>query len=471
MRTPVKYQVDARGRETEDSRLGILGFCLAVAFGCAICLIEVHGHAVSLAVLVFGGISILTLARPEIALPVFLAAGSLKLDPRLPAFPIDLTVVLGALLWLSIVLRLLIRPQPLRIPGAYFLYMPLSLMMFISLLYTPDLGLGLDKALRFLVLTGVAIVSPLVILESPRRMTVFLTTSVVVGLAVGLNSFAELGGTAKLAAPSGDSLALGYLTGTALAIVCATLPTFSLARRCLAYLVAIVLLIALLGSGARGAAIGVVCCVFLSLLFSRKLAVDFVVLGILGGLVLSQVSIPMLATSNFATLNHPVEAAGIRTELMALGARLTLEHPFWGVGIAGYPFYTPTQWNYPHNVILEIGAEMGVPAALAYVGLIYLALRESIRQLIDRAFRYKAFSRVVFALLTVGLVGQSVSGDINDNKAFWLYLGLPFVLREINIRAQRKGEWPSDNTDAMCWAARGQMAKQNNLHANAVLDD
>jgi O-antigen ligase len=428
-----------------------------------------QGHPAALVALGFGGISILTLAHPEIALPVFLAAGSIKLDPRLPAFPIDPTVVLGTLLWLSIVARLVIRSQPLRIPNAYCLYIPLLFMMLVSLLYTPDITLGLDKFLRFLVLTGIAIVSPLVILQSPQRLTGFLTMSVIVGLTVGLNSFAMLGGKTKLAAPSGDSLALGYLTGSALAIVLAMLPELSLPRRCVSYSGAIVLLVALVGSGARGATMGVGFCVILSLLFCRKLLGDFAILGVLGGLVLSQVSIPMLSTDNFATLGHPHEAAGMRSDLMALGTRLAMEHPFGGVGIAGYPFYAPSQWNYSHNVILEIGAELGVPAALAYLGMIYLAFRETIRQLRDRAFRYRTFSRVILALLAVGLVGQAVSGDINDNRAFWLYLGLPFVLREMDRGEVRTRGLLLDKTSVTCSStAREQVAQPNGLGSHAV---
>lgn len=433
------HHVDSSGRESGSSRLDIISFSLAVASACSLCLGEVQGHPAALVVLGFGGISILTLAYPEIALPVFLAAGSIKLDPRLPAFPIDPTVVLGFLLWLSITVRLVIGSQPVRIPNAYSLYIPLFFMMLISLLYTPDITLGLDKFLRFVFLTGIAIVSPLAILQSPRSLTSFLTMSVIVGLTVGLNSFAMLGGKTKLAAPSGDSLALGYLTGSALAIVLAMLPALSFLRRWVAYSGAIVLLVALVGSGARGATIGVGFCAILSLLFSRRLLADFAILGVLGGLVLSQVSIPMLSRDNFATLGHPQEAVGMRDDLMALGARLAKEHPFGGVGIAGYPFYAPSQWNYSHNVVLEIGAELGVPAALAYLGMIYLAFRETIKQLTDRAFRYRTFSRVILALLAVGLVGQTVSGDINDNRAFWLYLGLPFLLREMDSREVRTG--------------------------------
>jgi len=109
-----------------------------------------------------------------------------------------------------------------------------------------------------------------------------------------------------------------------------------------------------------------------------------------------------------------------------------------GVGLGGYPTFSPNPslYSWPHNVFLEISSETGILAALAVVGLVGAAFLETRRQLTDRIFSRKDFSRVVLALLMVGFIQMIHTGNINDNRMVWFYLGLPFVLREVASREE-----------------------------------
>lgn len=115
---------------------------------------------------------------------------------------------------------------------------------------------------------------------------------------------------------------------------------------------------------------------------------------------------------------------------MQLGLRLTIEHPLLGVGIGGYPASSPNPslYNWPHNVFAEIGAEMGIPSALAFIILVTAAFWESVKQLTNPSFSHKRFSRAVLAFLILGFVELSNMGDINIVRDMWLYMSLPFVV-------------------------------------------
>src|SRR5260370_33260097 len=67
-----------------------------------------------------------------------------------------------------------------------------------------------------------------------------------------------------------------------------------------------------------------------------------------------------------------------RSDLMALGVKMFSDHPFFGVGIQGFRFLSPNPltYNYPHNLILELGSELGVLAAFSFVAIAACAFLE-----------------------------------------------------------------------------------------------
>ena len=121
-----------------------------------------------------------------------------------------------------------------------------------------------------------------------------------------------------------------------------------------------------------------------------------------------------------------------------------------GVGIGGYPARSPNAalFNYPHNVFLEVSAEMGILSSALLVVLVAASFRESLRQVINRHFPLHKLSCVVLVLLVMGLVSMMTSGDITSHRNMWLYLTLPFVLRNLALRQE------SSNTVGLTLATR-----------------
>jgi O-antigen ligase len=121
---------------------------------------------------------------------------------------------------------------------------------------------------------------------------------------------------------------------------------------------------------------------------------------------------------------------------MRFGLQTFLDHPLLGVGIQGYRYVTPNPltYNFPHNLLLELGAELGVFAVFAFLIFAVCSFGELFNLLREHNPRYLALERTVLSLLVLGALDVSVSGEMNNDRLFFFLLSLPFVLREFISR-------------------------------------
>jgi O-antigen ligase len=393
-------------------------------------------HAIYVPFLVVGGAAALLffLKFPEIAVSLFYVVGFFKGDPRLDATPVDLTVTVAVIMLLAMGLRLFFTDKTLHLPRDFIFYAPLLALMFISLTYTPDLAAGVDKTLRFLFLTLMGAISPFLLVDTAEKIRRFLAGLVLGGILMSINSFFMLGGEDRLTAPSGETTALGFSAGLALVIIWALwFPAMSLSRRMLLYPFVAVLMVALVGSGGRFANVGTAICIGLSILFYRKLAVDLAIMLGAGIAALPFVRIPTASLDYLASLAHPHQAFGTRTDLMEFGLRTFLDHPLFGVGIQGYRYVTPNPltYNFPHNLLLELGAELGIFAVIAFLALAVCSYRAMFRVLRDAYSSNAALYRTVFLMLILNCMDASVSGEMNNDRLLFFMLSMPFILERI----------------------------------------
>jgi len=386
-----------------------------------------------LALVIILTVGYLLLRNPEIAVAIFYVIGFFKGDARLESSPVDLTVAVAFLMILAIVMRLAFTDQELKLPSAFLWYLPILFLMFMSLSYTPSLSAGLDKTLRFVFLTLLGAIAPFILVSSRAKIERFLATLVIGAILMSLNSFFMLGGEGRLVAPSGDTNALGFSAGLALIVIWTLwFPKLSLARRILFYPLIGVLAVALVGSGGRLANVATAVCLGLSILFCKRLIADFGIIAGCGMAALPFVNIPAASLQYLASLTRPHDAFGTRTDLMQFGLQTFLEHPLFGVGIQGYRYVTPNPltYNFPHNLLLELGAELGVFAVISFLILAFCSFRELFRLLREYNPHYFALERTVLSLLVLGCLDVSVSGELNNDRLFFFLLSLPFVLRQ-----------------------------------------
>ena len=86
---------------------------------------------------------------------------------------------------------------------------------------------------------------------------------------------------------------------------------------------------------------------------------------------------------------------------------------------------------YPHNLVLELGAENGLIGVLIFGALIIVTFAIGLTFL----KREKGLARVVVRYLLVvccfSLLNAMVSGDINDNRILFTFVGLIGVMSRI----------------------------------------
>ena len=389
---------------------------------------------VKAALLLVGGLAAtyLLVRYAEITLALFFLIGLIKGDERLASMPVDLTVAVGGLVIVSVLAKLITGKSELALPREYLLYLPLLAMMILSLAYTPDLSGGVDKTLRFLCLTSIGIISPFVLFDSVGKLNTFFLAMALGGLAIAINSLTMLGGSDRLVSPSGLNTELGAASAISMIVIWSLwFPEWPFIKRAVFYPVMGVLGVALIGSGGRFANVAAVLCLALATFLRRKLFVDVAVIGGLGVLLLPLIWIPQASFDYLGSLAHPPQAMGTRNDLMALGVKMFSEHPFFGVGIQGFRFLSPNPltYNYPHNLILELGSELGLLAAFSFLAIAACAFREIWKQLRDPEQSRNSPVLTVFLLFLFVFLDAMVSGDINDLRFMWSVFGLPYVLR------------------------------------------
>ena len=381
------------------------------------------------------------LLYPELALALYVVIGDVKGDERVASLlPYDLTLALGAILLAGIALNFLRGKRRVSMPPAYFLLLALVTLMIVSLSYTPVFDAGLEKLERFLSVTGIVIVAPFFVLGTPQAMKRFLWGFAIVAFAICSWSLAELGGSDRLATPSDNTIGLGHIACALILLIWfAVVPRFLFPWRIFAYALLAVPAIALIGSGSRGPAIACSIVIFVSLFFYPRRWLDIACVAAMGFAALPFANIPVSSLDYLGTLigSQSVTALmSFRGDLLDSGWAILRQHPLIGVGLQGFRYASPNPalYNWPHNIFLEIACEMGIPAALIACAVFISAIRESLRQLTDQCRRHFMLTQLAAALLMIGVINGTNTGDINSDRSTWLFLSLVFVVK--GFRAQ-----------------------------------
>jgi O-antigen ligase len=390
----------------------------------------------------------------DIVFALFIATPRFKGDPRIAHLlpPFDLTLLFGIIVYCAVVLRMR-RYDWSLFPGMAWLYLPFNILMITSIFYSPLPYAGAEKALRFILVTELAVITPFFVLDTPSRMRNFFITLLVLNFLGTLEPLSHMGdpitddGDGRLTVVGGTTIELGTSAVLGISIILfLLLPqlskgaslTWYYLKKLMLYLMIVVFFTALIGAGARSATIALVAAVLLNAFFYRQQRLGLMFVACLVAFSLPFIEIPEHSLEYLGSLIHSDANSLLnwRGHLMLLGLALIKEYPLLGVGLGGYPFYGTVpphapwfEYNWPHNVIIEIGCEMGLPAAIIASLLIILSFVEVLRQLVNPDFPYKVYSRMCLTFLTIGFLEIMNTGDINNARNMWLYMSLPFAVR------------------------------------------
>ena len=136
------------------------------------------------------------------------------------------------------------------------------------------------------------------------------------------------------------------------------------------------LVTALIASGARGPVVALLAGAAALMLLGiqeraarRRLVVIALAVATAGAMV--QVVVPqtsVVRSFSFASTDVEGTSSG-RTEMWAQALRAFREHPELGIGTGGFAEVNPPM-IYPHNLLLEVGAELGIAGVLLVLGLL-----------------------------------------------------------------------------------------------------
>jgi O-antigen ligase len=312
---------------------------------------------------------------------------------------------------------------------------------------------GTTKVELFLAQNLVLLVGGIIVGRNRRQLDLFLGLTLVVAVAsavVLVDRF--LGGQAQQVLPGRFALSteenpiyLGRESADGLIIAGYVLVAgVALRYRIWALACLPALAIALLAAGSRGPVLGLLVggtALFALLARSRasRRRLPILVLSAVLVVVATAIVVPHEAAQrslSFLSDAGSGMSSNGRDQLWSLALELFANHPLQGVGTGGYADVSPVEL-YPHNILLEAAAELGVVGLLLVLGVMVSAvsrLRAAWRRAADDL---RPVIAVVLALLVASIVNSLLSGDIAANNSVWLFAGLGVGLASVTLRGQR----------------------------------
>lgn len=368
-----------------------------------------------------------------VLLAMLAAVGGFKAIPAVASFPIDVTLiaeaaVLVAFAWIVVVTG---RFSVLRPVGR-----PLLVLATLAppVLWSSWSGYSTTKITLLFTVTATCVLAPVVLVKNRRQLWVLLGSVGAVGAVMVPAALAGLTDTTTVRATAFDASALHVATFGGLAFVMTTLWGLSSKRRAPAALIAAVAsLVAIIGSGTRAAVAGALAALLVVLVAARGQDVRRVVQVILlvpavaAAVAFGMSAAPDQAQSRLASAAYDLSgdrSTAARIDAWEQSVGVIGAHPF-GVGIGDWPQHTNSTLNYPHNLVLEVGAEAGWVALTALLAYLFVAYRNV------WLHSNQQEGRMLLGVLTFLLLQAMARGDITSQRLLFVVASVCLVLPEV----------------------------------------
>jgi O-antigen ligase len=374
------------------------------------------------------------LREPLALLALFLEVGLFKDESVVKALPIDATLVLGLLLALVCGVRLVsgrVRGMPF---GLALTIAIVSLSLVASLAWTPGGSYGHSKVTTFLTVTMIAIGAPFFLFKRWEDLRRFFTWTVIVAVPVAVLALTHPArDTGRLAGD--NTIGVSQLLCTATIIL--VLGVLGRSRLRLPAVVGATAFVAIAAAvGSRGPilslAIALVLTVTVWLLRVPRKVAPVLAIAAAGLAVVPFVSLPATSSERISSAARDPVAAYRGDDRYALAQEaidLIHQQPIRGVGVGAFSSVDPlVKW--PHNLFLELWAELGLAAMIAVGAAIIIALVGLFR-LAWRLPDQRREQELVYVLLAVfffNVLNVQITGDINQNRVFWGMLTIAWLV-------------------------------------------
>jgi O-antigen ligase len=347
----------------------------------------------------------------------------------------------------------------------------LGILLIVGVGSSPAPDYGSTKVQAFFALNAVSLIAGLVVGRSSRDFDLFRLLALVVGAVTAIAIIRGLA-TGSLAASVGGRFALnqqgnpiGLGRAAAEAILIGTsivLASRSPFRRLLALGAMPLIAVSFIAAGSRGPVLGlVVASVALIAMTlreraSRRRSVLLAVAFVAGALLVTQLVPNQNVQRSLSVLTGSGEglSSNGRTQLWGTAQTTFTQHPLTGIGTGGFDALAPLD-VYPHNLFLEVAAELGVLGLIALAAFVLSTMYAIVRAVRLAPAGDHGDVALAAALFVAALVNAQVSGDITTNDGVWLTAGLVLgVAQRYSVRRQVTVEAAPSHAAALSAAAR-----------------
>ena len=409
----------------------------------------------------------LLINNPAIALMILSLTAIIK-GYLINYFPVvegvDITVIATLIIWLGLVKILLegnwkIPSEPTFI---VYLFLIFGLLLGISYMYTASPDYGFRKILRFNTFAVTMFISPLLIIKSPtdsKRLLSYFYFLLVIIIGIMLLQFVyflKWGDFAivlaywnRISIPGANPIQVSRYLAIGAAMMIALLIRNRPSESLHYFAILFVILLSIILSGSRGPLVSIIIgSIVYAILYERKHSSRIFGYGILaiGTIITLLLVLPESLTQRFFDISQGsvimtqqgvrrISTIATRYEFWSMSIEAwfsSITSFFIGLGAGGFSsLFIWRDWHwYPHNLFFEIIAELGLIGLV--IGVLFIIKSY---QIINKGIQRGSFtdhSALWVAGTVVMFIAAQFSGDINDNRILWMFIGISIASTHVD---------------------------------------
>jgi O-antigen ligase len=409
----------------------------------------------------------LLINNPAIALMILSLTAIIK-GYLINYFPVvevvDITVIATLIIWLGLV-KILLQGNwklPSEPKSIVYLFLIFGLFLGISYIYTASPDYGFRKILRFNTFAVTMFITPLLIIKSPtdsKRLLSYFYFLLVIIIGIMLLQFVyflKWGDFAivlaywnRISIPGANPIQVSRYLAIGAAMMIALLIRNKPSQSLHYFSILFMILLSIILSGSRGPLVSIIIgSIVYAILYERKHSSRIFGYGILaiGTIIILLILLPESLTQRFFDISQGsviitqqgvqrISTIATRFEFWSMSLQAwfsSITSFFIGLGAGGFSsLFIWRDWHwYPHNLIFEIIAELGMVGLV--IGVLFII---KTYQIINKGIQRGSFtdhSALWVAGTVVMFIAAQFSGDINDNRILWMFIGISIASTHVD---------------------------------------
>ena len=377
---------------------------------------------------------------------------------------VDITVIATLIIWLGLV-KILLEGNwkfPSEPKSIVYLFLIFGLLLGISYIYTASPDYGFRKILRFNTFAVTIFISPLLIIKSPadsKRLLSYFYFLLVIIIGIMLLQFVyflKWGDFAivlaywnRISIPGANPIQVSRYLAIGAAMMIALLIRNKPSQSLHYFAILFVILLSIILSGSRGPLVSIIIgSIVYAILYERKHSSRIFGYGILaiGTIITLLLLLPESLTQRFFDISQGsvimtqqgvrrISTIATRFEFWSMSLQAwfsSITSFFIGLGAGSFSsLFIWRDWRwYPHNLFFEIIVELGLIGLV--IGVLFIIKSY---QIINKGIQRGSFtdhSALWVAGTVVMFIAAQFSGDINDNRILWMFIGISIASTHVD---------------------------------------